>query len=76
MVSTFAANSMNVGHVVGIEVGGAVRSEVKGFIHSPVRVHLWPQTIVLPQYTIVHPILEKVTVHPVLHIVTTDRSEC
>jgi hypothetical protein len=67
---------MDVGHVVGMEVGGVVSSGVKGIIHSPVRVHLWPQMIVLPQYTIVHPILEKVTVHPTLHIVPTDRSEC
>ena len=58
-----------------MEVGGVVMS-VKGIIHSPVRVRLWPQTIVLPRYMIVHPILEKVTVHPTLHIVPTDRSEC
>jgi hypothetical protein len=73
---TFAANSMDVGHVVGMEVGSVVSLGVKGIIHSPVRVHLWPQTIVLPRYTTVHPILEKVTVHPALHIVTTDRSDC
>ena len=67
---------MDVGHVVGMEVGIVVGLGVKGIIHSPMRVHLWPQMIVLPRYTIVHPILEKVMVHPVLHIVTTDRSEC
>ncbi len=72
----FAANSMDVGHVVGMELGNVVSLGVKGIIHSPVRVHLWPQTIVLPWYTIVHPILEKVTVHPALHIVMTDWSEC
>jgi hypothetical protein len=72
----FAANLMDVGHVVGMEVGGVVSSGVKGIIHSPVHVHLWPQMIVLPWYTIVHPILEKVMVHPALHIVTMDRSEC
>ena len=73
---TFAANSMDVGHVVGMEVGSVVSSGVKGIIHSPVHVHLWPQTIVLPRYTIVHLILENVTVHPALHIVMMDRSEC
>jgi hypothetical protein len=75
VASTFAANSMEIGLVVGMGVGGVVIS-VKGIIHSPVRVHLWPQTIVLPWYTIVQPILEKMTVHPTLHIVTTDRSKC
>ncbi len=75
MASTFAANLMEFGLVVGIVAGGVVFS-AKGFIHRPVRVHLWPQMIVLPRYTIVQPILEKVTVHPALHIVTTDRSKC
>ena len=32
--------------------------------------------MVWPQNTIVHPIFMKVMVHPALHIVTTDRSEC
>ncbi len=74
-MSTFAANSMEFGLVVGMVVGGVVFS-AKGVIHRSVWVHLWPQMIVLPRYTIVQPILEKVTVHPALHIVTTDRSEC
>ncbi len=74
-MSTFAANLMEIGLEVGMGVGGVVMS-VKGIIHNPVRVHLWPQTIVLLRYTIVQPILEKVTVHPALHIVTTDRSKC
>ena len=39
-------------------------------------MHLWPQTIVLPWYTIVQPIFEKVTMHPALYIVIMDRSEC
>jgi hypothetical protein len=60
--------------VVGMVVGGVVFS-AKGIIHGPVRVHLWPQMIVLPWYMIVQPILEKVTVHPALHIVTMDRSK-
>ncbi len=72
---TLAANLIEIGLVVGMEVGGVVIS-VKGIIHSPLQVHLWPQTIVLPQYTIVQPILEKVTVHPALHIETMGRSEC
>ncbi len=74
MASTFAANSMEIGLVVGMVVVGRVFS-VKGIIHRPVRMHLWPQMIVLLRYTIVQPILEKVMVHPALHIVTTDRSE-
>ncbi len=75
MASRFAANSMEIGLVVGMEVGGVVIS-AKGIIHRPVSVHLWPQMIVLPWYTIVQPILEKVTVHPALHIVMTGRSKC
>ena len=71
----FAANLMEIGLVVGMVVGGVVFS-AKGIIHRPVRMHLWPQMIVLPQYTIVQLILEKVMVHPALHIVTTDRSKC
>ncbi len=72
VTSTFAANSMEIGLVVGMEVGGVVIS-AKGIIHRPVQVHLWPQTIVLPWYTIVQLILEKVMLHPALHIVTMDR---
>ncbi len=75
VVSMFAANLMEIGLVIDMEVGGVVIS-VKGIIHSPVQVHLWLQAIVLPGYTIVQPILEKVMVHPVLHIVTMDRSQC
>jgi hypothetical protein len=55
-------------------VGGVVFS-AKGIIHRPVHVLLWPQTIVWWQYMIVQPILEKVTVHVALHIVTMDRSK-
>ncbi len=74
MASTFAANSVEIGLVVGMVIRGVVFS-AKGIIHRPVCVHLWLQTIVLPQYTIVQPILEKVTVHPALHIVTIDSSK-
>jgi hypothetical protein len=66
---------MEIGLMVGMEVGGVVIS-AKKIIHRPVRVHLWPQTIILPWYTIVKPILEKVMVHPALHNVTMDRSKC
>ncbi len=75
MVSTFTAKSMEFGLVVGMVVGGVVFS-AKGIIHRPIRVHLWPQILLLLWYTIVQPILEKVTVHPTLHIVTMDRSKC
>ncbi len=74
MASTFAANSTEIGLVVGMVVGGVVFS-AKGIIHRPVHAHLWLQTIVQLQYMIVQPVLEKVTVHPVLHIVMTDRSK-
>ncbi len=75
VVSTFVANSMEIGLVEGMVVGGVVFS-AKGIIHRPVRVHLWPQMIVLLWYKIVQPFLEKVMVHdPALHIVTTNRSK-
>ncbi len=57
-------------------VGVAVLHGVIGIIHSPVCVHLWPHTMVWPQYMIVHPIFVKVMVHSALHIVTMERSEC
>jgi hypothetical protein len=56
--------------------GGAFASSERGIIHRPVLVHLWPQTMIQPQYTMVHSILVKCTVQPTLHRVTTDRSEC
>jgi hypothetical protein len=60
------------------EAVGAVvlHGVLRGIIHSPVRVHLWQHTMVWPQYMIVHPIFVKVTVHPALHIVTMERSDC
>ena len=76
MASTFTANLMELGLVADMEVGDVVISGVKGIIHSPVQVHLWPQTIVLLRYTIVQTILEKVMVHPTFQIVTIDRSKC
>ncbi len=74
MALTFAASLMEIRLVVGMVVGGVVFL-AKVIIHRPVHVHLWPQTNVLPCYMIVQPILEKVMVHPALHIVTTDRSK-
>jgi hypothetical protein len=74
VASMVAANSMEIGLVVGMVVGGGVFS-AKGIIHRPVCVHFWLQMIIRPRYMIVQPILEKVTVHPTLHIVTTDRSK-
>ncbi len=44
-------------------------------IHNPVRVHLLPQRITLPQYVIVHPVLVKTTLQPALHRVTMKMSE-
>jgi hypothetical protein len=70
----FAANSVEIGLVVGMVAGGVVFS-AKGIIHKPLRMHSWPQTTVRPQYMIVQPILDKLTVHPALHILTTDRSK-
>ncbi len=70
----FTANSMEIELVVSMVVGG-VAFLAKGIIHRPVRVHLWPQMIVLLRYTIVQSMLEKVMVHPALHIVMTDRSK-
>ena len=58
--------------------GGAVAwasEHLRGTIHKPVLVHLCPQTIVRPRYTMVQLIFVKVTVHPALHMVTTERSE-
>ncbi len=48
---------------------------LRGTIHKPVVVHLCPQMIVRPQYTMVQLIFVKVTVHPTLHMVTTERME-
>ncbi len=49
---------------------------VRGTIHKPVRVHLLPQIMVQPQQLMVQLIFVKVTVHPALHIITTESKEC
>ena len=46
------------------------------YYHRPVCVHLWPQLIVRPRYVIVQPMFVKLTVHPALHRVTAESSEC
>ena len=79
VASTLAAMA-KVGSVVGSlrAVGGlAARAWVpcRGTIHKPVLVHLCPQTIVRPRYTMVQLIFVNVTVHPALHIVTTESRE-
>jgi hypothetical protein len=63
------------GLMVGVEVGAVDMSVVRGTIQSPIHWHLCPQTIVLLQYMIVHWIFVKVTVQPVLHIITTESSK-
>ena len=82
MASTLTAMAMAgsaYGCVCSLETaGGAVAwaSELlRGTIHKPVLVHLCPQVIVRPQYTMVQLIFVKVTVHPALNIVTTERRE-
>jgi hypothetical protein len=58
--------------------GGAVTwasEHLRGTIHKPILVHLCPHSIVRPRYTMVQLIVVKVTVHPALHMVTTERRE-
>ncbi len=76
MALTFAAIALEGGSKADKAVGAARLHGFRGIIHSPVHVHLWPHIMVWPQYTIVHPIFVKVMVHPALHIVTMERSEC
>jgi hypothetical protein len=76
VASTLAATAMANGLMEGVVVGAVDESGVSGTIQSPICWHLWPQTIVLPGYTIVYPIFIKVTVQPALHIVTTESSKC
>jgi hypothetical protein len=73
---TLAANAVVAGEFVAGGVLGFVWPCWSGTIQRPVCVHLWPQTIVRPGYTIKHLILVKVTIQAALHIATTDRREC
>ena len=80
LASTLAAMA-KVGLAAGSleTVGGPVAwalETCRGTIHKPVLVHLCPQTIVRPRYTMVQLILVKViVVHPALHMVTMERKE-
>ena len=69
---------VGVGISPGVFVGDVrlVCVLLSGIIHSPVFVHLCAQIIVFPRCLMVHPILVKVTSHPALQRLTTDRSEC
>jgi hypothetical protein len=75
LASTLLATEMADSVMVGVEVGVVDMSGVSGTIQSPVHWHLCPPTIVLPRYTIVHPIFVKVMVQPALRIVTTESGE-
>ncbi len=46
VASTLAAMAMGGGHTVGSAVGFVIGVLVRGIIHRPVRVHLWPHTMV------------------------------
>jgi hypothetical protein len=67
---------MTVGSMLAwlfFEVVGGVGQ--RGIIHNPVWVHLLPQRITLTRYMIVHPILVKTTLQPVLNRVTMEMRE-
>jgi hypothetical protein len=79
-VALTLAAMAKVGSVLGSlrKVGGPaawVLAPQRGTIHKPVLVHLCPHTIVRPRYTMVHLFFVNVTVHPALHMVTTERRE-
>lgn len=65
----------SVGMLCGFSVGVLVWS-LTGIIQSPVLVHFLPTNTVLPRYRTVHAIFVNSTVHPALHNLTTDNSEC
>ncbi len=76
MASTLAANA-KMGLAVGVRlVVWFPAILVRGTIYKPVRVHLWPHTIVRLWYKMVQLILMKVTMHPALNIVKMERREC
>jgi hypothetical protein len=79
VASTLAAMA-KVGSVVGSlkTVGGPAAwalTPQRSTIHKPVLLHLCPHTIVRLRYTMVQLIFVNVTVHPALHMVTTERRE-
>ena len=53
-----------------------LHSFLRGINLRPVRMHLWPQMMVRPQYEMVHPIFVKLMIHPALQSITTERSDC
>ena len=80
VAATLAAMAMvgsAVGCICSLPCWSAVwMSELlRGTIHKPVLVHLCPQMIVRPRYTMVQLIFVKVTVHPALHMMTTERRD-
>ena len=79
MLTAIAMVGSAFGCVCSLETaGGAVAwasEPLSGIIHKPILVHLCPQTIVRPQFTMVQLIFVKVTVHPALNMMTTERRE-
>jgi hypothetical protein len=49
---------------------------VRGILHRPMGVHLLPQIMVRQRQLMVQLIFVKVTMHPALHIVMMESSEC
>jgi hypothetical protein len=47
----------------------------RGIIHNPVRVHLLLQRMIIPKSVIMHPILVKATLQPLLQRVMTEMRE-
>ena len=78
-LAAMAMVGLAVGCVCLLEIaGGAVTwasEHLRSTIHKPFLVHLCPQTIVRPRYTMMQLIFVKVTGHPTLHMVTTERRE-
>jgi hypothetical protein len=60
--------------VVVVVIGGILGT--RDISHKPVCMHLLLHRIVWPQCIMIHPILVKRTLHPVLLSVTTLPSEC
>jgi hypothetical protein len=49
VASALAAMTMGGGHAVGSSIGFVVGVPIRGIIHRPVHVHLWPHTMVRPR---------------------------
>jgi hypothetical protein len=74
VAAKLAAMAVKGNVVVSVVVGGRLGN--RGIIHNPVQMHLLPHRIVWPPSIMVHPILVKMTLHPALHSVTPQTSEC